>query len=459
MSIESSRMSSLELRAGLGLAGIYALRMLGIFLFLPVFMPYASHLPGSDPALGGMAFGIFALVQACLLIPFGMWSDRVGRKRVIYIGLALLAIGSFIAGSATDIYTLIAARALQGTGAISAALTALLADLTREEHRTKAMAMIGGSIGVTFAVSLVVAAKIEHWIGVPGMFRLIGCLAIAAALGVKFVVPDPVISRFHSDAETKANRLPDILRNPDLLRLNFGVFALHAAQAAMFAVIPFVLTKVLQLDKSVQWHIYLPVAALGFVLMVPAIIYGEKKGKLKPVFLGAIILMLIAQAGMAFGLVSFTNIFALLAIYFVAFNVLEATLPSLISKMAPADAKGTAMGVQNTAQSIGFAVGGGLGGVIYKHQGTMPTFLFCAFLMLVWFVIGLGMRPPMKVSSKMFHLGDDWRGDANALRQKLAACDGVLEVAVIPEESAAYLKVAQAGWDEMAVKQLIDSTL
>ncbi|WP_240947216.1 MFS transporter [Leeia aquatica] len=453
----SSRMSALELRASAGLAGIYALRMLGIFLFLPVFMPYAAHLEGSNLKLAGLAFGIFALVQALLLIPFGMWSDRIGRKRVIYAGLGLMAAGSFLGAWVDSIGWLIVARALQGTGAISAALTALLADLTREEHRTKAMAMVGGSIGVTFAVSLVAAAQIEHAIGVSGMFFLMGCLAIAAAFGVRFVVPDPQRSRFHSDAETNANRLPAILRDGQLLRLNFGVFALHAAQAAMFSVIPFSLAQ-LGMHKPDHWHVYLPVAMVGFVLMVPAIIYGEKRGKLKQVFLGAIVLMMLAQLGMALWLDSITSIVLWLGVYFLAFNALEATLPSLISKMAPADAKGTAMGVQNTAQSIGFAVGSVGGSFLHAHGGPAAAFLLCAGLMLVWAILALTMQTPLPVSSKMLHIADDWEGDAALLGEQLRACDGVIEAVVIPGESAAYLKVAQAGWDETAVLALIEAT-
>lgn len=454
----SHRMSALELRASLSLSGVYALRMLGIFLFMPVFMPYAAGLPGSNPALAGIAFGMFALVQSCLLIAFGMWSDKVGRKRVIYIGLALFALGSFIAAFSTHIYGLIFARGLQGTGAISAVLTALLADLTREEHRTKAMAMIGGSIGVTFAISLVAASRIEHFIGVPGMFILIGVLAISAGLGVRYVVPNPKQSRFHGDAQTNRNRLPGVLKDPQLLRLNMGVLALHAAQAAMFTVLPFVLLNVLKLPISQQWQIYLPAALVGFVLMVPAILYGEKRRQIKRVFLVAIMLMAWALVGMAYGLNSWWHIMLWLSLYFVAFNILEASLPSLISKLAPVDAKGTAMGVQNTAQSIGFALGSGIGGIVYSVWGVAPTFMFCALLVLVWLAVAITMRPPLAVSTKLFHISDDWQGDVLALMDAFKACPGVVDVAVSKPEAVVYLKVAQTGWNEAAVRAVVSST-
>lgn len=452
-------MTALELRASLGLAGIYALRMLGMFLILPVFALYAETLRGADNhTLIGIALGSYGLVQAMLQLPLGMLSDKVGRKKIIYGGLLLFAAGSFIAASADDIMMLTVGRIIQGSGAISAVITALLADLTREEVRTRAMAIIGMSIGTTFAVSLVLGPLLARYIGVDGIFVLTGVLSLLALLGVWRIIPDPVHSSFHSDTGTNTARLPAVLRNRELQRLNFGIFALHAAQMAMFVTIPFALTSTGGLDKSQHWLVYLPVVVAGFVLMVPAIIYGEKKAKLKQVFVAAVALMTTAQIGMALALSSFWLIVLWLALYFVAFNILEATLPSLISKIAPADAKGTAIGVYNTAQSFGLFAGAVAGGWLYSHHGALGVFAFTSVLMLAWLLLSLTMTPPKAVKSQMFHIGEQWQGDADTLSRQLASQRGVSEVVVLLGERVAYLKVSQQDWDEAAVKQLIQAT-
>jgi len=452
-------MNSLELRASLGLAGIYALRMLGMFLILPVFAIYAQTLQGaSNHTLIGLALGSYGLVQALLQLPLGMLSDRIGRKKVIYGGLVLFAIGSFVAAGAHDIVTLTIGRVIQGSGAISAAITALLADLTREENRTRAMAMIGMSIGTTFAVSLVLGPVLAQYIGVNGIFALTGVLSLAALVGVWLIIPDPAVSRFHSDTEANTKRLPAVLKNPQLLRLNFGIFALHAAQMAMFVTIPFALIKTAGLDKAHHWEVYLPVTVIGFILMVPAIIYGEKKSKLKQVFIGAIAIMTAAQLGMALALDSFWQIVVWLGLYFIAFNILEATLPSLISKIAPADAKGTAIGVYNTAQSLGLFMGAAAGGWLYGHYGPAGVFGFTSLLMISWLLASFSMQAPQAVRSVMFHIGEDWQGSPQQLSQQLSAQAGVTEAVVVLEDRVAYLKVSQQTWDEAAVKQLIQTT-
>lgn len=452
-------MTPLELRAATGLAGLYALRMLGMFLILPVFAVYAGAMPGgNNHALIGLAFGAFGLTQALLQLPMGMWSDRIGRKPVIYLGLVLFLLGSLICALADHIGLLILGRAVQGAGAISAAVTALLADLTREEHRTQAMAMIGGSIAVTFAVSLVLAPKLAAWIGLPGIFLLTAILALLALLAVRYYIPLPQITRFHSDAETSRARLPAVLRHPQLLRLNYGVFALHAAQMAMFTVLPLILTETGGLDLQHHWQVYLPVVSGGFVLMVPAVIYGEKKHHLKGVFVFAIALMLLAQIGMALWLPSLASIVLWLVLYFIAFNILEATQPSLISKIAPVDAKGTAMGVYNTCQSLSMFVGSALAGWIYHQWGSTPVFVFCAVLVMAWLALALGMQAPKPVKMQLFHIGENWAGEPAVLSAKLHGIDGVVEAVVLTEERVALLKVLQDGWDEAGAKELIEET-
>ena len=452
-------MNPVELRAAVGLAGLYALRMLGMFLILPVFAVYAGRMPGGENhALVGLAFGAFGLTQALLQLPMGMWSDRVGRKPVIYLGLALFLVGSLICAASNHIGWLILGRAVQGAGAISAAVIALLADLTREEHRTRAMAMIGGSIATTFAVSLVLAPKLADWIGLPGIFLLTAVLTLVALLAVRLHIPDPAITRFHSDAETSRARLPAVLRDPQLLRLNYGVFALHSAQMAMFTVLPLLFSQIGGLDLQNHWQVYLPLVLGSFVLMVPAIIYGEKRRQLKRVFVAAIALMLLAQLGLALWLPDLASIVLWLALYFVAFNILEATQPSLISKIAPADAKGTAMGVYNTCQSLSLFVGSAAGGVIYQHWGATPVFVLCAVLVAFWLWLAAGMQAPRAVKTQLFHIGDNWVGEGAALSVKLRQLDGVVEAVVLTEERMALLKVRQDGWDEAGARKLIEET-
>jgi len=454
--LPSEKMTPTELRASIGLASIFGLRMLGMFLILPVFALYAVHLPGgANHTMIGLALGAYGLTQALLQLPFGIASDKFGRKRVIYFGLILFAIGSFVAANATTIETIILGRVIQGAGAISAAVTALLADLTREEHRTKAMAMIGGTIGVTFAASLVMGPALYQFIGMPGIFAMTGILAIAALAVVKWGVPDPLVSHFHADAETNPARLGDVLRDTQLLRLNFGIFSLHAAQMGMFVVLPFALRNTSNLDINHQWEIYLPVVLVSFVLMVPAIIYGETRGKLKQVFVAAIATMLAAQLGMSASMHHFWGIVAALILYFVAFNILEASLPSLISKLAPTTAKGTAMGVYNTSQSLGLFFGGAMGGWLSQHYGFSAVFMFSSGLMLAWLVAAAGMRTPPAVKTRMFHVGPMDTHQAGQLSRHLGALSGVMEAAVIAEEGVAILKVALHGWDEQGALNLI----
>ena len=452
----SERMSPFELKSAVSLASIYGLRMLGMFLILPVFAPYAQHLPGANHTLIGVALGIYGLTQAALQLPFGMASDRFGRKRVIYIGLLIFALGSFMAASATGIWGIILGRAIQGAGAVSAAVTALLADLTREEHRTKAMAMIGTTIGVTFAVSLVIAPPLYHWIGIPGIFAMTGVLALMAIGVMRFVVPDPSASHFHSDTEATPAKLKDVIRNTELLRLNFGIFSLQAAQMGLFVVIPFALLKTAGIDQDHHWMIYLPIMLVSFVFMVPAIIYGEKKLKLKEVFLASVTLMLVAQLLLAQFIGQFWGIVVSLTAYFIAFNVLEAGLPSLISKIAPASAKGTAMGVYNTSQSFGMFVGGAVGGYLSQYYGPSAVFIFCSVLIALWLIFALGMQRPPAVRTRMFHVREMDAGRASDLSKQLTQFNGVSEALVVGEEGIAILKVDLRGWDEAAVTKLIE---
>lgn len=458
--ITSETMTPLEMRATVSLASIYGLRMFGMFSILPIFAIYASTLPESPSGLMiGLALGAYGLTQALFQLPFGMASDKFGRKPMIYLGLAIFAIGSMVAALASNIETIILGRVIQGAGAIPAVVTALLADLTRDEHRTKAMATIGLTIGVSFALSLVGGPLLNQWIGVPGIFAMTALLTLAAIAVVKFVVPDPVYSHYHSDASAAPTKLKDVLKNTQLLRLNYGIFALHAAQMAMFVVVPFAIIKSSGMHENQHWQIYLPVLLASFVLMVPAIIYAEKQAKMKLVFVSAIAMMLVAQLMFSVSIAYFWGIVASLTIYFVAFNVLEASLPSIISKIAPAAAKGTAIGVYNTTQSLGAFVGGAFGGYLSHAYGFASVFIFCGAMMFLWLLLAYTMQSPPAVRTKMYTMGggDQMPSEvAVALRNELAKLAGVIEAVVLPQENTVILKIDKThDWDEAQVYQLL----
>jgi MFS family permease len=452
----SNSMNPAERRASFGLAGIYGLRMLGLFIILPIFALYAEKLPGGENhMLMGLALGAYGLTQAILQIPAGWMSDRYGRKPIIYGGLVVFAIGSFVAANAHDIYWVIIGRAIQGAGAINAAVMALTADLTREEVRTKAMAMIGMTIGITFSLSLILSPMLSSFMDVPGIFALTGVLAIAAMLLVRFVIPNPAITRFHTDTQASGSKFAEVLRNKDLLRLDFGIFSLHAILMSVFMQVPFVL-KANGLDVAQHWQIYLPVMLVAFVLMVPPIIIAEKKAKMKQVFMLAVFLALCAQAMLMFGQHSLWAIAAALLVFFTAFNVLEATLPSLISKIAPLASKGTAMGVYSSVQFLGAFFGAVMGGVLMQKFGGDSVFIFSMILLTLWLLVASTMRPPAAVSTKLYHLGELNAVEGQLLQQQLAQVQGVHEVLVVAAERIACLKVDMQGFNKDAVEQLVN---
>ncbi len=448
-------MTAAERRASTGLASIYGLRMLGLFIILPVFALYAEHLPGGQShLLMGIALGAYGLTQAILQIPAGWMSDRYGRKPVIYVSLILFALGSFIAASADNIYWVIIGRVVQGAGALNAAVMALTADLTREEVRTRAMAMIGITIGITFSISMVLSPLLNSVIGVPGIFALTGVLALLAIGVVKWGIPDPAITRFHSDTEASWGHFAEVLRNKELLRLDFGIFSLHAILMSVFMQVPFVLKRD-GLDVSHHWYIYLPVMLVAFGLMVPPIIIAEKKARMKQIFMLAVFLAMAAQALLMFAQSSLWGVAAALLVFFTSFNVLEATLPSMISKIAPLASKGTAMGVYSSVQFLGAFSGAAIGGALLQFVGGDSVFMFAIALLLVWLVVASGMNPPAAVSTKLYHLSEMNEAAAVELQKRLAQLQGVREAMVIAAENIACLKVDMRGFDKDAVEQLV----
>jgi MFS family permease len=390
-STSKSRMSGAEVKASAALASIFALRMLGLFLILPVFAEYAHSLNGGqNVAMVGLAMGMYGLAQSFGQIPFGIASDKYGRKPVIVAGLLLFAIGALVAAMAHDVIWVTVGRAIQGAGAISAAVTAFIADSTREEHRTKAMAMVGASIGLTFAVSMVMSPLLFKFIGMSGIFSLTAILALAAIGVLLLVVPTaPMV---------KARRVPfgEILRHGELMRLNAGVFALHMTQMAMFVVLPAALVQHAGVPLTDHWKIYLPVVLASFVLMLPPVFIGERRGMMKQIFIAAISLLLLVQVGLWAALSQPLTpgwvLVMLLFAFFVAFNILEACQPSLVSRIAPAQAKGTALGVYNTLQSLGLFCGAALGGWLKQYEGAAAVFVLCAAATLTWLIIASNMK-------------------------------------------------------------------
>ncbi len=454
----TDRMSPAELRASIGLSSLFGLRMLGMFVILPVFAIYAEHLKGGNNlTLVGIAIGAYGLTQALLQIPFGWLSDRYGRKPVIYWGLVLFVLGSFVAALADDIYVVILGRILQGSGAIAAAVIAMLADLTREEHRTKAMAMIGSTIGATFALSLVASPWLNSVIGVPGIFALTGILSLLAIGVVYAVIPDVP----EPDAPHPSHAGPSfaqVLWEPQLARLNFGILALHAVLMALFIVVPLSLRDAgLAVDH--HWQVYLPVMLGSFVLMLPAILVAERRGHARTVFVGAIGLLLAGQLSMPWLLGGTGPIIAFLLIFFTAFNVLEAMLPSLTSKLAPPGAKGTAIGIYSSVQFLGTFIGAASGGFLYQHFGARGVFVFDALLLAVWLLLALGMKAPALVLTRVYTIPALDNEQARSLLARLEAQPGVREVQLSAGERTAYLKVDAIGFDEQHVLRLIEGEI
>jgi MFS family permease len=445
-------MTALERRAAFSLASIFALRMLGLFMILPVFALYAEHLDGVTPLLVGLAIGVYGLTQALLQIPFGMASDRIGRKPVIAIGLLIFAIGSVVAAMADTIHGVILGRALQGSGAVAAAVMALVADLTREDHRSKAMAVIGMTIGFSFLIAMVAGPLLSQWIGVPGIFWLTAVLAVGG-VGVLFVlVPTPRKSTFHRDAEPVPAQFSQVLRDSELLRLDLGIFVLHMILTSSFVVVPLALRDA-GFAAADHWQLYLPVMVLAMGLAVPFIIIAEAKRQMKGVFVGAVAALLLAQLLLAWDHQGVLIIGVLMLLFFSAFNLLEATLPSLVSKVAHADSKGTAMGVYSSSQFIGAFAGGVSGGWVYGVWDSTGVFLLNAILLLVWLAMAASMRPPRYLASEMIRVGAQSEQSARVLEQELLRLSGVVEVSVCTEDGVAYMKVDKQQFDMDALER------
>jgi len=434
-------MNSIERRAAISLALIYSTRMLGLFMILPVFVLYAETLADITPFLIGVAIGIYGLTQAIFQIPFGIWSDRIGRKPVIIFGLLLFALGSLIAALAVSIEWIIVGRAIQGTGAIAAAVMALAADLTREQHRTKVMAIIGASIGLSFMLALIMGPLLQAWFGVPGIFWLTAVLALFGILIVLFLVPNVQLPKIQSELSVGRRGLAMAINNSQLLRLDFGVFTLHMVLTAVFVVVPSLLKERFGLEMADHWQVYLAVMLVSIVLLIPSIVISEKKKKTKVALLGAILLCILSQLGLLQADLSFWSFMLAMVVFFWGFNLLEATLPSLVSKTCNPGNKGAAMGVFSSSQFLGAFAGGSASGVILKRYDASGVFLFAAIMLTLWFLVAFSMRKPDHRPSYSFSVGVMGTQQAAEVAQQLQDFEGVLDAAVIAEQGVAYLRI------------------
>jgi len=450
----TSPMNTTERRASLSLAGIFALRMLGLFMVLPVFSIYAESLENVTPLLIGFAISAYGLTQALFQIPFGMLSDRVGRKPVIAGGLVIFALGSVVAAMSDSIYGVIFGRAIQGGGAIAAAVMAMAADLTREVHRTKAMATIGISIGLSFAVSLVLGPLVAGSFGLSGIFWITAVLALIGIAVLFGLVPNPTNTRFHRDTEALPSQFGTVLRESELLRLDFGILTLHMILTGSFVVLPLSLRNT-SLPVNEHWSVYLPVLLVSMLVIVPFIILAEKKRKIKTVFLGAIAVLAVAQVGFLFYHQTVFGITCFLILFFCGFNLLEATLPSMISKIAPANLKGTAMGVYSTSQFLGAFLGGIGGGFLLGAFGVDGVFAGCLVFALLWLAVAFPMQSPRYLSNLLLNVGDLQQCEADLMTRRLSEIDGVAEAVVLADDGVAYLKVDKKLLDYECLRRLI----
>ncbi|MBZ5488588.1 MFS transporter [Halomonas aquamarina] len=443
-----------ERRAISGLAGLYASRMLGLFMVLPVLALYADALDGATPLLVGIALGVYGLTQATLQIPFGLLSDRIGRKRVIALGLIIFAVGSVVAALADSIGGIIVGRALQGGGAVAAAIMALLADQTREQVRTAAMATIGLSIGVSFAIAMVVGPWLASWAGLSGVFWFTALLTLLGLLVLWRWVPPAPRRVHHRDVGLDREQFKNVITRPDLWRLDISIFALHLVLMAIFVAVPF---RLQEAGIALAHHglAYLAIMGLSFVAMVPLMIVAEKKQQIKVVCLLAIGAIGVSLAGLGLPFSEGRWLFVGLFVFFTGFNLLEATLPSMLSKLAPAGAKGTAMGVYSTSQFMGAFLGGTLGGLLADTWGLDAVFIGCAILVLLWWLAMWRMPSPPPLSSEVVALDDTPPDMLDLLLERLADVVGVEDVMVVPEERLVYLKVNRQQLDREALTRLI----
>ena len=431
-------MNSVEKRAILGVGGIFALRMIGLFMIVPVFSVYGNDYAHATPFLIGLAVGVYGLGQAIFQIPMSLAADKFPRKPIIMLGLVLFAIGGIIAANATDIYEVILGRALAGSGAVSAVLMALLADVTREEMRTKAMATMGLTIATSIMLAFAFGPLLVGSLGISGLFWLTAGFAVLAMV-LLLVVPSPMrVLKHNLDNKSIGQQLADVLKIGDLNRLHIGIFALHLTMTAIFVILPHQLSEVMGLTVRQQGLVYLPLLFIGFAIAIPFIIIAEKKRKMRQVFLAAIALMTGSLALLAVGSQWGVGIILGLLLYFMGFNLLEATIPSWISKRAPVANKATAMGLNSSSQFLGAFFGGAMGGLLL-NQPNLLAWGILAVIMAASLLLIIPIADPPYLSSTTVTIPKDI--DIQDWSRQLSAIDGVDELVIMAKEQVAYLKL------------------
>ena len=444
-------MNSVEKRAILGVGGIFALRMIGLFMIVPVFSVYGNNYSHATPFLIGLAVGIYGLGQAIFQIPMSLAADKFPRKPIIMLGLMLFAVGGIIAANATDIYEVIIGRALAGSGAVSAVLMALLADVTREEMRTKAMATMGLTIATSIMLAFAFGPILVGSLGISGLFWLTAGFAVLAML-LLLAVPSPMrVLKHNLDNKSIGQQLATVLKIGDLNRLHFGIFALHLTMTAIFVILPHQLSEVMGLSVRQQGLVYLPLLFIGFAVAIPFIIIAEKKRKMRQVFIGAIALMTVSLLLLALGSQVGVGIIVGLLLYFMGFNLLEATIPSWISKRAPVANKATAMGLNSSSQFFGAFVGGAMGGLLLSQPNLLAWGILAA-VMAVALLFIIPIADPPYLSSTTVTIPKNI--DIQDWSRQMMAVNGVDELVVMAKEQVAYLKLDKTQLTDISRQQL-----
>ncbi|MEW6984126.1 MFS transporter [Colwelliaceae bacterium 6471] len=454
--MSTSGLNNIEKKAAFSLATVFGLRMLGLFMILPVFAIYGVQLEGYSPIWLGLAIGAYGLTQAMLQIPMGILSDKFGRKPIILIGLVVFMIGSIIAAMSESIYGVVIGRAIQGMGAIASAVLALAADLSREEQRPKVMATIGMFIGLSFALAMVLGPIVAETFGLSGLFWVIAILTVFAMFMIQFMVPYSVNKAPRGDNVALPEQLTKLIAHPQLFRLNLGVFILHMALTACFVTLPkLFVNSGLALDH--HWQLYLPTLLGSFFLMVPFMIFAIKKQREKQMLSAAVSLLTLSLLLMWYLPLSFINLVIVVVMFFTAFNYLEATMPSILSRIAPAGVKGSVMGIYSSSQFLGAFTGGVLGGVIASKFGEQAIFLAMALFGVIWFVVAFSMQPLKKSKSYSFATDISSEEQADEVANQLISLPGVIEATLVHAEAVAYLKVDEKIADLQAIKHLLKS--